>query len=226
MRWEAWSIPAALRSKRPMRSAASTAPPSATSCGASAMPARAAGLAGPHAYLELHIEQGPVLEDEGLVIGAVEGITGLSWIGGLDRWPRRHAGTTPMHLRHDAAYAAAEIVAFVRRLAREMGGAQRGTVGRIEVYSESHQRRRRAGGLDGRPAQPRRRSAARQRSARSPPCSSAWPRRRTSRSPPAAWDASRRFCSRLRWWRWSRPLRASSATAAVDWLPAPATMPK
>jgi len=33
----------------------------------------------PHAYLELHIEQGPILEDEGLVIGVVEGITGLSW---------------------------------------------------------------------------------------------------------------------------------------------------
>jgi N-carbamoyl-L-amino-acid hydrolase len=92
------------------------------------------GWLSPHAYLELHIEQGPVLENDGLVIGAVEGITGLSWtevtIGGR----ASHAGTTPMHLRRDAAYAAAEIVVFVRRLANEIGGAQRGTVGRIELY--------------------------------------------------------------------------------------------
>jgi N-carbamoyl-L-amino-acid hydrolase len=96
-------------------------------------PARLGSLA-PHAYLELHIEQGPVLEDEGLVIGAVEGITGLSWtevsIGGR----AAHAGTTPMQLRRDAGYVASEIVTAVRRLAKEMGGAQRGTVGRIELH--------------------------------------------------------------------------------------------
>ncbi len=88
----------------------------------------------PHAYLELHIEQGPVLEDAGLVIGAVEGITGLSWMEVSIAGRAAHAGTTPMHLRQDAAYAAAEIVAFVRRLAREVGGSQRGTVGRVELY--------------------------------------------------------------------------------------------
>ena len=88
----------------------------------------------PHAYLELHIEQGPVLEDAGLVIGAVEGITGLSWMEVSIAGRAAHAGTTPMHLRQDAAYAAAEIVAFVRRLARDVGGTQRGTVGRVELY--------------------------------------------------------------------------------------------
>jgi N-carbamoyl-L-amino-acid hydrolase len=88
----------------------------------------------PHAYLELHIEQGPVLENEGLVIGAVEGITGLAWTEVSIAGRASHAGTTPMHLRRDAAFAAAEIVQFVRRLAGEMGGAQRGTVGRIELY--------------------------------------------------------------------------------------------
>jgi N-carbamoyl-L-amino-acid hydrolase len=88
----------------------------------------------PHAYLELHIEQGPVLENEGFVIGAVEGITGLSWTEVSISGRASHAGTTPMHLRRDAAYVAAEIVMFVRRLAREMGGTQRGTVGRIELH--------------------------------------------------------------------------------------------
>jgi beta-ureidopropionase / N-carbamoyl-L-amino-acid hydrolase len=88
----------------------------------------------PHAYLELHIEQGPVLEDADLVIGAVEGITGLSWMEVSIAGRAAHAGTTPMHLRQDAAYAAAEIVGFVRRLARDVGGTQRGTVGRVELY--------------------------------------------------------------------------------------------
>jgi N-carbamoyl-L-amino-acid hydrolase len=88
----------------------------------------------PHAYLELHIEQGPILEDEGLVIGAVEGITGLTWTEVSVAGRSAHAGTTPMHLRRDAAYAASEIVVFVRRLAQELGGNQKGTVGRIELY--------------------------------------------------------------------------------------------
>jgi N-carbamoyl-L-amino-acid hydrolase len=88
----------------------------------------------PHAYLELHIEQGPILEDEGLVIAAVEGITGLAWTEVSITGRSAHAGTTPMHLRHDAAYAAGEVAVFVRHLARDMGGNQKGTVGRIELY--------------------------------------------------------------------------------------------
>jgi N-carbamoyl-L-amino-acid hydrolase len=88
----------------------------------------------PHAYLELHIEQGPILEDEGLVIAAVEGITGLAWTEVAITGRASHAGTTPMHLRRDAAYAAAEITVFARRLAESMGGHQRATVGRIELY--------------------------------------------------------------------------------------------
>jgi beta-ureidopropionase / N-carbamoyl-L-amino-acid hydrolase len=92
------------------------------------------GWLAPHAYLELHIEQGPVLEDEGLVIGAVEGITGLSWTEVSVMGRAAHAGTTPMHLRRDAACAAGEIALYVRRLAQSVGGNQRGTVGRIELY--------------------------------------------------------------------------------------------
>jgi N-carbamoyl-L-amino-acid hydrolase len=92
------------------------------------------GFLTPHAYLELHIEQGPVLENELVVVGAVEGITGLSWTEVSITGRAAHAGTTPMDLRRDAAYAAGEIAVFVRRLAQEMGGQQKGTVGRIEHY--------------------------------------------------------------------------------------------
>ena len=88
----------------------------------------------PHAYLELHIEQGPVLEDEKFTIGAVEGITGLIWSEVTVEGSSGHAGTTPMHLRHDAALTSAEIIALVHRLAQKFGGHQKGTVGRIELY--------------------------------------------------------------------------------------------
>ncbi|TMJ85849.1 MAG: Zn-dependent hydrolase [Alphaproteobacteria bacterium] len=92
------------------------------------------GFLKPHAYLELHIEQGPVLENEGRAVGAVEGITGLRWMEVSITGRSAHAGTTPMDLRHDAGYAAGEIAVFVRRVAREMAGQQKGTVGRIELY--------------------------------------------------------------------------------------------
>jgi N-carbamoyl-L-amino-acid hydrolase len=84
--------------------------------------------------LELHIEQGPILEDENRVIGAVEGITGLTWTEVTVTGRSGHAGTTPMHLRHDAALVSGEIIALVRHLAQKIGGHQKGTVGRIELY--------------------------------------------------------------------------------------------
>jgi len=95
------------------------------------------GYAGPdpvgkgkvHAYVELHVEQGPVLEEEGCVIGAVEGVQGISWTEFTVEGQSNHAGTTPMRLRHDAGYVAAEIAVFARRIAREMGGNQVGTTG-------------------------------------------------------------------------------------------------
>ena len=92
------------------------------------------GFLKPHAYLELHIEQGPILENEGRAIGAVEGITGLSWTEVSITGRSAHAGTTPMDLRRDAGYAAGEIAVFVRRLACGLGDQQKGTVGRIELY--------------------------------------------------------------------------------------------
>jgi N-carbamoyl-L-amino-acid hydrolase len=86
----------------------------------------------PHAYFELHIEQGPVLEDEGVTIGAVTGVQGISWTELVITGQSAHAGTTPMRLRHDPGYVAAEITTGIRALAREMGGSQVGTVGRCE----------------------------------------------------------------------------------------------
>lgn len=86
-----------------------------------------------HAYVELHIEQGPVLEREGITIGAVEGVQGISWTQINIEGVANHAGTTPMALRHDAGYAASAIATFARVLARDVGGEQVATVGRLEL---------------------------------------------------------------------------------------------
>jgi|HigsolmetaAR201D_1030396.scaffolds.fasta_scaffold10495_3 N-carbamoyl-L-amino-acid hydrolase len=87
----------------------------------------------PHAYVELHIEQGPILEDEGVTIGVVEGVQGISWTELTISGRSAHAGTTPMHMRRDAGYVAAAIAVLARRLALDLGGAQVATVGRFEV---------------------------------------------------------------------------------------------
>lgn len=91
------------------------------------------GAAQVRAFVELHVEQGPVLEADGVTIGAVEGVQGISWTEYRIRGISNHAGTTPMRLRKDAGYAAAAIATEVRRIAVEFGGEQVGTVGRIEL---------------------------------------------------------------------------------------------
>jgi len=84
---------------------------------------REPGFLKPHAYVELHIEQGPVLEAGGQAIGAVETLQGISWqkvtIGGT----ANHAGTTPMALRRDTGVAAARVIAFLDQLAHSVPGA-------------------------------------------------------------------------------------------------------
>jgi len=90
----------------------------------------------PHAYVELHIEQGPLLEERGVTIGAVTGVQGISWQELTVTGQANHAGTTPMRLRRDAGYVAAEVVTYVRRVARELGGHQVGTVGRIDLHPD------------------------------------------------------------------------------------------
>jgi N-carbamoyl-L-amino-acid hydrolase len=87
----------------------------------------------PHAFVELHIEQGPVLEAEGRAIGAVADLQGISWREIEITGQSNHAGTTPMRLRRDAGHCAAAIAVFARELARRFGGAQVATVGRLEL---------------------------------------------------------------------------------------------
>ncbi|TCZ63933.1 Zn-dependent hydrolase [Roseicella aquatilis] len=72
------------------------------------------GFLRPHAYLELHVEQGPVLEREGVPIGAVENLQGISWQRVTIEGEANHAGTTPMSMRRDAGQAAARVVTFLR----------------------------------------------------------------------------------------------------------------
>src|SRR6059058_4680515 len=85
------------------------------------------------AYLELHIEQGPRLEEEGLAVGVVEGIVAISWSRLTIQGVQDHAGPTPMRIRHDALVAAAAVVTGVRRIARELGGDLVTTIGNLVV---------------------------------------------------------------------------------------------
>jgi N-carbamoyl-L-amino-acid hydrolase len=85
------------------------------------------------AYLELHIEQGGILEAEKLNIGVVEGIVGISqWEVTVDGFAN-HAGTTPMNQRRDALLAAAKYIEAVNRVVISLPGRQVGTVGRIQA---------------------------------------------------------------------------------------------
>ena len=83
------------------------------------------------AYVELHIEQGGILDETKTDIGVVEGIVGINWwdvtIGGV----ANHAGTTPMDRRHDAMLAASRFTVAVNRIVTSRPGRQVGTVGRI-----------------------------------------------------------------------------------------------
>ena len=86
-----------------------------------------------HAYVELHVEKGPTLEAEGLTIGAVEGVQGISWTEFTLTGQSNHAGTTPMRMRHDAGYVAASIAVYARQLAKGLSGDQVSTVGALTL---------------------------------------------------------------------------------------------
>lgn len=83
-------------------------------------------------YLEFHIEQGPVLENLNLPLGIVDAIAGQSRLEFTFLGRANHAGTTPMHLRHDAIACAAEWISAVERLAQKVPGLV-ATVGKIEA---------------------------------------------------------------------------------------------
>jgi N-carbamoyl-L-amino-acid hydrolase len=87
------------------------------------------GLIRPHAYVELHIEQGPVLEREGVSTGAVENLQGISWQRITIEGEANHAGTTPMSMRRDAGHAAARVVTFLRDRTRSSNTPTVATVG-------------------------------------------------------------------------------------------------
>ncbi len=83
------------------------------------------------AFLELHIEQGAILEEENLDIGVVEGIVGLNWWDVEITGFANHAGTTPMNKRQDALLAASFFIQAVNEVINSYEGGQVGTVGRI-----------------------------------------------------------------------------------------------
>lgn len=85
------------------------------------------------AYLELHVEQGAILDREGIQVGVVEGIVGIKrWRVTIDGFAN-HAGTTPMNDRRDALLAAADFIKVVNRVVTEVEGRQVGTVGQLDV---------------------------------------------------------------------------------------------
>jgi N-carbamoyl-L-amino-acid hydrolase len=83
--------------------------------------------------LELHIEQGPVLEAARLPIGIVTGLVGIQRAQIILEGEANHAGTTPMHLRHDALTGAAEVMLALESLCRATEGKAVGTVGKISA---------------------------------------------------------------------------------------------
>ncbi len=86
-----------------------------------------------HAFLELHIEQGGILESENLQIGVVEGIVGILDCKITIEGFANHAGTTPMKLRKDALLAASKLIIEVNEVINSIPGNQVGTVGKIQA---------------------------------------------------------------------------------------------
>jgi N-carbamoyl-L-amino-acid hydrolase len=88
----------------------------------------------PAAFIELHIEQGPILEKSDVTIGVVTGVQGISWQEVIITGQSNHAGTTPMNLRHDPSYVAASITVFLRELSARYAGHQVCTVGKVDLF--------------------------------------------------------------------------------------------
>jgi allantoate deiminase len=85
-------------------------------------------------FLELHIEQGPTLEREGIPVGIVSAITGFECAEHVVTGESNHAGGTPLALRRDPMQGAAEMTLAVDAIARALGEAARATVGRVEAF--------------------------------------------------------------------------------------------
>jgi beta-ureidopropionase / N-carbamoyl-L-amino-acid hydrolase len=89
------------------------------------------------AYFELHIEQGPILEQEAKRIGIVTGAQAQVWYDVVVSGQDSHAGTTPPSARKDALVCAARVIDLVDRMMRARGEAGRGTVGQLFVSPNS-----------------------------------------------------------------------------------------
>lgn len=88
----------------------------------------------PHAYVECHIEQGPILASAGVDVGVVTGVQSISWQRLTVRGEAAHAGTTPIELRHDAGLVAAQVVVELRRMCDSADyGQLRATVGNLTL---------------------------------------------------------------------------------------------
>jgi N-carbamoyl-L-amino-acid hydrolase len=90
------------------------------------------GFLKPYSFIELHIEQGPILDSIKIPIGAVESLQGISWQRITIDGVANHAGTTPMVMRKDAGQAAAKVINFVGDRANEPNSSSVATVGCIE----------------------------------------------------------------------------------------------
>ncbi len=90
-----------------------------------------------HAFFELHIEQGPILEDEGIDIGVVTAANGQKWYEITLTGVESHAGPTPMRSRRDALVGAARIVELVNGIGHAHDPSACATVGMLEVHPNS-----------------------------------------------------------------------------------------
>ena len=90
------------------------------------------GFIKPSAFIELHIEQGPILDAEGYQLGAVENLQGISWQQITIEGEQNHAGTTPISYRIDAGLAAAKVITFMRDRCLKSNGKTLSTTGCIE----------------------------------------------------------------------------------------------
>ncbi|MDR7869709.1 MAG: Zn-dependent hydrolase [Tissierellaceae bacterium] len=90
------------------------------------------GFIKPYAYIELHVEQGPILDSENITVGAVENLQGISWQKVIIKGEANHAGTTPTRMRVDAGLAAAKVITFLRDRADMSNDTTVSTVGSME----------------------------------------------------------------------------------------------
>lgn len=90
-----------------------------------------------HAYIEAHVEQGPVLEKVEKQIGVVTGIQGCRWFEVEVTGEARHAGSTPLGIRKDALQSAIRIIHALNELTEDATDITRFTVGRFDVYPDS-----------------------------------------------------------------------------------------